>query len=541
MRMKAKNCPKIRVAKIIPLLIILTVVLYIALPDIIIRIEASSLNLTVQTDKQTYTLRQKVQINGTITLDGAPATDLLVNIQINDPLGIVAARTLQIGYPNQTWPINITSITLTDTGNNPINTAKLGSTVIAGATIKNLQMTSRTVFGVITIFDANTIPIAEYHFADTLDPQQTSTSRFSFEIPKWATTGKALITCNVYSNEPKLAGIALTTESTMYYCLSKTQQGLIEYPPVPPPQPQNTPGKYEMYITLPPDPRPGTYSIHALAQKSPTTIYLTSTTFTVQDSTGYPPQASFGFTPMKAYVNMSINLDASFSTPEGSGDKITRIEWDFGDGSPKVIVTGNPPNPFTTHAYQQSGTFVATLNVTDGEGLWGSCSKPITVYPEFGPTANFTWTPTIPFDIDVVTFDASGSTPGWCANTQRFSPIQTYIWNFGDGTTNTTTNTTTTHMFGASGNYTVTLTVIDADGRQGSTLKTVEVLNSTGVKTYDVNGDGKIDLKDVYRVAKAYGSFPGHPKWDPACDFNKDDKVDLKDYYPVCKHYGEDP
>jgi PKD repeat protein len=540
--MKTKNRPKIRVAKIIPLLIILTITMYITIPDVIVKIEASSLNLTVQTDKQTYTLRQKVQINGTITLDGAPATDLLVNIQINDPLGIVAARTLQIGYPNQTWPINITSITLTDTGNNPINTAKLGSTVIAGATIKNLQMTSRTVFGVITIFDANTIPIAEYHFTDTLDPQQTSTSRFSFEIPKWATTGKALITCNVYSNEPKLAGIALTSESTMYYCLSKTQQGLIEYPPVPPTQPQNTPGKYEMYITLPPDPRPGAYSIYALAQKSPTTIYLTSTTFTVQNSTGYPPQPSFSFTPMKAYVNMSINLDASFSTPEGSGDKITRIEWDFGDGSPKVTVTGNPPNPFITHAYQQYGTFVVHLNVTDGEGLWGACSKPITIYPEFGPTANFTWTPTLPFDIDVVTFDASGSTPGWCANTQRFSPIQTYIWNFGDGTGNTTTtNTTVTHMFGKAGNYTVTLTVIDADGRQGFTSTIVEVLNSTGVKTYDVNGDGKIDLKDVYRVAKAYGSFPGHPKWDPACDFNKDDKVDLKDYYPVCKHYGEDP
>jgi parallel beta-helix repeat protein len=55
----------------------------------------------------------------------------------------------------------------------------------------------------------------------------------------------------------------------------------------------------------------------------------------------------------------------------------------------------------------------------------------------------------------------------------------------------------------------------------------------------DVNGDGKVDLKDVYAVAKAYGSFPGHPKWDPNCDINNDLKVDLKDYYTTCKNYGK--
>ena len=259
--------------------------------------------------------------------------------------------------------------------------------------------------------------------------------------------------------------------------------------------------------------------------------------FYAQGEPAEPPQAAFTYSPAKPYLNMTVTFDASFSSPEGFNDTITSYTWDFGDGTPKITID----QPIITHAYTSVNTFIIVLNVSDGEGLWGACSKPITVYPEFGPTANFTWTPQVPFDIDVVTFNASGSTPGWCANTQRFSPIQTYMWNFGDGTGNTTTNTTVTHMFGAAGNYTVTLTVIDADGRQGFTSTTVEVLNSTGVKTYDVNGDGKIDLKDVYRVAKAYGSFPGHPKWDPACDFNKDDKVDLKDYYPVCKHYGEDP
>jgi hypothetical protein len=55
----------------------------------------------------------------------------------------------------------------------------------------------------------------------------------------------------------------------------------------------------------------------------------------------------------------------------------------------------------------------------------------------------------------------------------------------------------------------------------------------------DINHDGKVDIKDVYAVGKAYGSYPGHPKWNPIRDINGDYKVDIKDYYMVCKSYGK--
>jgi hypothetical protein len=55
----------------------------------------------------------------------------------------------------------------------------------------------------------------------------------------------------------------------------------------------------------------------------------------------------------------------------------------------------------------------------------------------------------------------------------------------------------------------------------------------------DVNGDGKVDLKDVYIVSLAFGSYPGHPKWNPVADLNRDGKVDLKDVYLVTKNYGK--
>lgn len=55
----------------------------------------------------------------------------------------------------------------------------------------------------------------------------------------------------------------------------------------------------------------------------------------------------------------------------------------------------------------------------------------------------------------------------------------------------------------------------------------------------DVNGDGKVDIKDLVLLIKAYGSYPGRPNWNPKADLNSDNKVDIKDLVLLIKHYGE--
>lgn len=55
----------------------------------------------------------------------------------------------------------------------------------------------------------------------------------------------------------------------------------------------------------------------------------------------------------------------------------------------------------------------------------------------------------------------------------------------------------------------------------------------------DVNGDGKVDGKDTTIVARAFGSYPGHPGWNPAADLNSDLKVDGKDLVIVALHFGQ--
>jgi hypothetical protein len=54
-------------------------------------------------------------------------------------------------------------------------------------------------------------------------------------------------------------------------------------------------------------------------------------------------------------------------------------------------------------------------------------------------------------------------------------------------------------------------------------------------KFADVNGDGKIDLKDISLVAKAFGTREGNLKWDTRCDINGDGKVDIRDLLLVAR------
>jgi hypothetical protein len=48
-------------------------------------------------------------------------------------------------------------------------------------------------------------------------------------------------------------------------------------------------------------------------------------------------------------------------------------------------------------------------------------------------------------------------------------------------------------------------------------------------KVGDINGDGKVDLQDLVLLAKAYGSTPDKPNWNPLCDLNNNGRVDLTD------------
>lgn len=54
----------------------------------------------------------------------------------------------------------------------------------------------------------------------------------------------------------------------------------------------------------------------------------------------------------------------------------------------------------------------------------------------------------------------------------------------------------------------------------------------------DLNGDGKVDGRDISSAAWSFGSYPGHPRWNPDADINADGKIDGKDIVKVARNFG---
>jgi len=128
-----------------------------------------------------------------------------------------------------------------------------------------------------------------------------------------------------------------------------------------------------------------------------------------------PPAASLTV----SCTELTCEFDASSSSD--SDGSIVSYAWDFGNGNSSTGAVVN-------HTYGADGTYVVTLTVTDNLGATGVTSRNVTVAatpppPEPGE-GMFTTTGCTNF---VCYFDASAISVG--------SPIVSYSWSFGDGTT----------------------------------------------------------------------------------------------------------
>jgi PKD repeat protein len=176
-----------------------------------------------------------------------------------------------------------------------------------------------------------------------------------------------------------------------------------------------------------------------------------------------PPIAVFTFTPTYPEVNEVVTFDASGSyDPDG---QIVSYAWDFGDGTPIVIEN----DPITYHDYTSFGEYIVNLTVTDNDGL--TDDETATIHVSQHPVASFTFSPTDPLIHEIVTFDASASTPDG-------GTLVGYTWDFGDGNTTSTDNPIITHAYETYGTYTVTLNVTDSEGKWDTESKQITVENA---------------------------------------------------------------
>lgn len=170
-------------------------------------------------------------------------------------------------------------------------------------------------------------------------------------------------------------------------------------------------------------------------------------------------------------------FDATNTIPGGAADLLSRLVWNFGDGTPEVTVN-NPAAPgsrVVTHTFAASGTFQVRLTAFD-EDSSASVTREFLVY-DVQPTARarvaYVNAEQVGFEGVPLTLDASASTPG-----SPTDPIATYRWNFGDGSAEMETAVPTVqHTWPNEGAYPASVTVVDSDGSESAVSLQVNIEN----------------------------------------------------------------
>ena len=143
-------------------------------------------------------------------------------------------------------------------------------------------------------------------------------------------------------------------------------------------------------------------------------------------------QASFNWEQLPGTLQIHFN---STSTSEHD---IVSYHWNFGDGH-----EGDGHSPY--HTYDQPGTYLVCLIITDNSGCVSDVCHEVTVGE---PECNATFT----FEVENGTVFFNNNSTGGTEHT-------TWLWEFGDG--NTSTEENPQHEYNQSGMYTVCLFMTD--------------------------------------------------------------------------------
>ena len=172
---------------------------------------------------------------------------------------------------------------------------------------------------------------------------------------------------------------------------------------------------------------------------TPTTAIPTSTPTTTPVI--QPPVAAFTADPDSGYAPLTVQFTDS------SLNNVISWNWNFGDGS-----TSTQQNP--VHTFDEVGTYTVTLTVQNDCGS-DSTAAPINAIC-LEPVAAFTADPNSGYAPLRVQFTDSSE-----------NNVDTWLWNFGDGTTSEEQNPE--HTFDEAGTYTVKLTAYNDCGFDSTT------------------------------------------------------------------------
>jgi PKD repeat protein len=205
---------------------------------------------------------------------------------------------------------------------------------------------------------------------------------------------------------------------------------------------------------------------HVYAQAGTYTVSLNVTnssnlsanaTQTIYISPAAQPPTAVITAPGQGTEGQPVTFDGTHSVA-GSG-QIVKYDWTFGDGA-----TGS--GAIVSHIYAQAGTYTVILTVTNSDNLSANATQIIAINQAAQPPRAVINAPNQGTQGRPFSFDGSGSTPG-------SGQIVKYEWAFGDGATGS--GATVSHVYARPGNYTVSLTVTNSDGRTATAELTIYI------------------------------------------------------------------
>ncbi|MBK8807883.1 MAG: PKD domain-containing protein [Bacteroidales bacterium] len=168
------------------------------------------------------------------------------------------------------------------------------------------------------------------------------------------------------------------------------------------------------------------------------------------------PIVDFEAIPNEGCRPQSIQFIDKSSAEDGT---ISKWEWNYSDGTSAVFNIATNPS----HDYNASGKYTPSLIVTNSFGCTNSLAKPdyINIYDKITPTF-----------IVSNNMSCSNSLTATFENTSPLDGPFLYVWDFGDGTKDTTSERMVKYFYSKQGVYVVRLTAVNKTGNCSSYSQT---------------------------------------------------------------------
>jgi Dockerin type I domain len=238
-------------------------------------------------------------------------------------------------------------------------------------------------------------------------------------------------------------------------------------------------------------------SAHSYRSTSVSDQYATSASGTPGTSIFIQPTVSASASMIPG-TNVTINVFINNVTNLDAWEYKVKVDT----GVLKAV--GADVTPYwETQQAQSKGLYIIQVNATQGTAFvyWVSLRQPDGTIPSL--------TTTVPFQLGTATFQVLGTTqdtPFHIVTYQEDPKFGTLL-------------------------YDTSLNFIDYRSTDG----TFANLRAP----WDINWDLKVNIVDLVLVARAFGTTPGSPGWNPLADIDGDGHVDITDLTIVAIHFGQ--